>query len=342
MKAAVLYSYDDVRIEDIGRPRCGAGEAVVRTIASGICSGDVMPWYIEKKAPLVIGHEPAGVIVEVGSGVTAVRPGDRVYVHHHAPCHSCPRCEREDHVQCETWRTTGIDPGGVAEYFRVPATNLAHDTLVLPKHVSFEEAVLIEPLACVLKGLSRVRFRKSDTALVIGLGIMGQLHIAALRLMGVDRVIGVDRVDFRMARALEAGAMDCIDLGKEDVEEGMRRLTEGAMAQLVIVGPASVSAMESGIRCAGVGATVLFFSPASPGEKLCLEPNVLYFQDISLVTSYSCGPAHTRAALEMIAGGGADWARMITHRFPIERTAEAFRLTAEGGNSLKSVITFQV
>jgi len=244
-------------------------------------------------------------------------------------------------VQCDTWRQTSIIPGGIAEYFSVPKTNLDHDTLILPDHVSLEQAVLIEPLACVLKGLGRVRLRKSDKAVVIGLGIMGQLQIMALRRLGVHHVIGVDRVDFRLQRALENGASECIDVRMEPVPEAVARITGGDMAQLVVVGPASVSAMETGIRCAGAGADVLFFSPAVPGEKLCLNPNELYFRDISLITSYSCGPPDTRAALGMIGADPADWGRLITHRFPIEETHEAFRLTAEGGASLKSVITFQ-
>ena len=216
-----------------------------------------------------------------------------------------------------------------------------HDTLVLPETMSFESAVLVEPLACVLKGLGRVRVRASDTAVVIGLGIMGQLHVAALRIMGLNKVIGVDRVGYRIQRAIENGAAGCIDAGTERIQDGVGRLTGGEMAQLVVVGPASASAMGSGIECAGAGAHVLFFSPANPGETLFIDPNALYFRDVSLVTSYSCGPPDTRAALNMISEGDADWERMITHRFPIEGIAEAFRLTAEGGASLKSIITFQ-
>ena len=129
MKVAKLYSFHDIRIEDIPVPEIGPGDALMKTKASGICSGDVMPWYIEKKAPLVLGHEPSGEIVEVGKNVKSFTPGDRVFVHHHAPCLTCRYCRRGDYVQCETWKNTKIIPGGISEYILIPEINLKNDTL---------------------------------------------------------------------------------------------------------------------------------------------------------------------------------------------------------------------
>src|SRR4030043_1889569 len=156
MKVAKLYSFNDIRIEDIPVPKIGPGDALLKTRASGICSGDVMPWYIEKKAPLVLGHEPSGEIVEVGKNVKSLMAGDRVFVHHHAPCLECRHCRRGDHVQCETWKNTKIIPGGISEYILIPEINLRNDTLKLPDNVSFEDGTLIEPTACVIKGLKRI------------------------------------------------------------------------------------------------------------------------------------------------------------------------------------------
>ena len=155
MKVARLYDFLDVRIEEQPVPAIGPGEALVRARACGICSGDVVPWYIRKKAPLVFGHEPVGEIVEVGEGVSGFAPGDRVFVHHHAPCFRCRACARGEFVQCPTWKQSQIDPGGMAEFFRVPAGNLAGDTLRLPDHVSDADGALVEPLACVVKSLAR-------------------------------------------------------------------------------------------------------------------------------------------------------------------------------------------
>lgn len=341
MKAATLYSYSDIRIEDIPVPAVGPGEALVRTKACGICSGDVMPWYIEKKAPLVIGHEPVGEIAAVGEGVTSFRPGDRVFVHHHAPCFLCRFCRRGDYVQCETWKKTRIVPGGIAEYFLVPATNLENDAFTLPDGISFEDATLIEPTACAVKGIRRSGLRRGDTVLVIGLGVMGMMNLLLAKSYGAGRVIAADRVAFRLAKARELGADEVVDVSCGALHESVREMTGGGMAEIVIVGPNSVEAMAEGIRCVRPGGTVLFFTPARPGETLTVDPNLLYFNDISLVTSYSCGPNDTADACELIARGVVTAAKLVTHRFAIGETAEAFRLTAEAGDSLKALVVFE-
>jgi L-iditol 2-dehydrogenase len=340
MRVAKLYSFNDIRIEEIPVPEIGRTDVLVRTRACGICSGDVMPWYIEKKAPLVLGHEPSGEIVGVGEDVMLFKRGDRVFVHHHAPCLACRFCRRGDYVQCSTWRTSGIVPGGVAEFFLVPAVNLMHDTIRLPDTVSYEDGSLIEPTACVVKGLRRAQVRQGDTVLVIGLGAMGIIHVLALREHGAGRIIGADRVPYRLERAIACGADAVIDVSKQDLAEGMREATAGEMAELVVVGPNSAEVMKEGMRCVRPGGQILFFTPAKPGERLAIDPNHLYFHDISVITSYSCGPNDTADACRLIERGVVTAEKLVTHTFPIERAAEAFRLTAEAGDSLKSLIVF--
>ena len=340
MKVARLYSFHDIRIEDMPVPRIGPRDALLKTKACGICSGDVMPWYIEKKAPLVLGHEPTGEIVEVGREVTSFKPGDRVFVHHHAPCFHCTYCQRGDYVQCETWKNTKIIPGGVSEYILVPEINLEHDTLGLPASLNYEDGTLLEPAACVIKALKRSGIKRGDRVLVIGLGIMGQLHVLLARKNGAGKIIGADLVPFRLEKAKEFGADEVIDVSQTNLTDSLKELTEGRMADIVIVGPNSIRAMQQGLASVGPGGTVVFFTPAKPGEQLVIEPNDLYFRDINIVTSYSCGPADTADALVMIEEGLVSAQKLVTHRFPIEKTAEAFRLTAEAKNSLKTVITF--
>jgi L-iditol 2-dehydrogenase len=341
MKAAKLYSFNDIRIEDVPVPEVGLHDALIRTRTCGICSGDVMPWYIEKKAPLVLGHEPAGEIVEVGKEVTSFRPGDRVFVHHHAPCFTCRYCRRGDYVQCETWRNTKIIPGGISEYILVPQTNLENDTLNIPDGLSYEDGTLIEPTACVVKALKRVRIRRGDTVLVIGLGVMGQLHSLLAKKYGADRVIGADMVPFRLEKAKESGADEVVDVTRNNLIDSLRSITHGEMADIVVVGPSSAAAMKQGIDAVRAGGSLLFFTPSQPGERLTLEPNDLYFRDISIITSYSCGPTDTADALEIIEEGIVRAEKLVTHRFTIEDTAAAFRLTAEARDSLKSVIVFE-
>jgi L-iditol 2-dehydrogenase len=333
MKCAVLYSRSDIRIEERAKPQPGPGELLVRTRACGICSGDVMGWYVERKAPLVLGHEPAGEIVEIGSGAMvqsdeerAFVAGDRVFVHHHAPCLACAACANGDYVQCERWRSTAIDPGGMAEYFRVPAENVC-DTLLLPDSVSFVDASLVEPLACVVKSLRRGGVRAGDCVLVIGLGVMGQLHVLAARALGAI-VFGSDFIQDRRALAEHNGASTVSPQDAQNVQ-----------ADVVICGPGSARAIREAVAAARPGGTVVMFTPLDPNEALTLDAERLYFKDLRLVASYSCGPNDTREALGLIARGivGADKLGAVT--FPLDRIAEAYNALAES-RIVKPIVVF--
>jgi L-iditol 2-dehydrogenase len=344
VKVARLYNFNDIRIEDISVPKIGPDDTLIRTRACGICSGDVMPWYIEKKAPLVLGHEIAGEIVGLGSLFSSYRSpfsiGDRVFVHHHAPCMDCRYCRRGDYVQCETWQKTNIIPGGISEYILIPEINLRNDAFILPEEVGYEDGTLIEPAACVVKSLNRSKIKQGDTILVIGLGVMGQIHVLLAGEFGAKRIIGADMVQFRLDKAIEFGADDVIDVSKEDLIERLRDLTDGHMADIVIVCPNSIDAMKQGMESVSKGGTVVLFAPAKPDEILNINPNELYFKDISLVTSYSCGPEDTQNALKFIQKGTVTSKKLVTHRFGIDDTETAYKITAEARDSLKCLIVF--
>ncbi|HVO22344.1 MAG TPA: alcohol dehydrogenase catalytic domain-containing protein [Candidatus Margulisiibacteriota bacterium] len=340
MKVARLYDYLDVRIEEEQVPRPGPGEALVRTRACGICSGDVVPWYIRKKAPLVFGHEPVGEIVEVGPGVTHVAPGTRVFVHHHAPCLACRACRRGEFVQCPTWRATKIVPGGMAEYFLVPEINLAGDTLVLPDTVSDEDGALVEPTACVVKSLTRAGQVADASILIIGLGVMGQLHVVLARHLGAGQILAADLVATRCAHARGLGADVVIDASAGDLAAQVAEITSGDGAEVVIVGPATIDALEIGLRCVARGGTVVQFMGTPPEERLQLSPHDLYFREVRLVPSYSCGPMETRAALRYVADGIVAARHVVTHRFPLAAARDAYRVAAQDKAALKTLVTF--
>ncbi len=341
MKAVKLYKFDDIRTEEIPLPEPGEREALVKVKACGICSGDVMPWYIEKKAPLVLGHEISGKIVKIGKSIKkeiSLKEGDRIAVHHHAPCMKCFYCKRGDYVQCDTWRKTKIIPGGLAEYIVLPEINLKNDTLKLPKQVSFEDGALIEPTACVVKSLKRANVKKGDTLLVIGLGVMGQLHIMLARAFGAKRIIGADMVAFRLEKALQAGADHVIDVSKEDISEKLKEITEGLMPQVVIVGPGKTDVISESLKLVSRGGTILIFTPTPPEERLTISINDIYFNDITITTSYSSGPDDMKEALKFIEKGIVNSDLLITHRFPLEKVKEAYEITAKARDSLKCLI----
>jgi L-iditol 2-dehydrogenase len=326
MQAAVLYDVDDIRVEERKIPEIGPGELLVRTRASGICTGDVMAWYVRRKAPLVLGHEPCGVVAAVGEGVTAFAPGDRVFVHHHAPCFNCRACERGDYVQCATWRKTSIEPGGLAEYFRVPKENTG-DTLRLPESVPFVDGSLVEPLACVVKSIRRSALRAGDSVYIIGLGVMGLMHALVAISMGA-KVSGTDFLDERRAFAAGLGVNA---VSPQDAFTG---------ADVVICGPGSPEALRDAFAAVAPGGTVVMFTPLEPGVPLTLDPNDLYFRDVTLVTSYSCGPDDTKESLRLIEQRVVTAERLGAVIYPLHEAAQAYA-ALRSSQILKPIVTFE-
>ncbi|MBI5506232.1 MAG: alcohol dehydrogenase catalytic domain-containing protein, partial [Deltaproteobacteria bacterium] len=297
-------------------------------------------WYLERKAPLVFGHEPAGDIVALGEGVQGFGVGDRVFVHHHAPCGRCHQCMRGAYVHCATWRQTNLVPGGMSEYFLVDGHNLRTDTHLLPREMSYAAGSLVEPAACVVKSLRRAALRTGETLLVVGLGVMGQLHVLLGKAAGL-RVVAADLVDFRLATALRLGADAVIDVRHRTLAEGILAANDGRKADSVIVGPGSIEAMEAGIAACGPAGTVVLFTASQPAGVLPLRPYQLYFDEISIVPSYSCGPDDTREALAAIASGLVAEEDLITHRFGLERIADAFETAARVDEALKTIVEFE-
>jgi len=340
MRVAMLYDVDDIRIESRAIPTLGDGELLVQTRASGICSGDIMGWYVRRKAPLVLGHEPSGTVAAIGGGDPprdengrAFEVGDRVAVHHHAPCFDCVACKRGDYVQCPAWRGSAIEPGGLAEFFRVPRGNLA-ETRRLPEEMSFEDGSLVEPLGCVMKSIRRSGVRAGDTVLVIGLGVMGLMHVAIALDLGA-RAIGTDFRPDRRAVAEELGATTVAP----DDAPALARATDGRGADVVICGPGTPEALRNAIAAAAAGGTIVMFTPLEPGVLLSLDPNDIYFRDLHLIASYSCGPDDTRAALDTIARGVVTAKRLHATTFPLDQTPQAYKALATA-QIIKPIVTF--
>ena len=339
MRVARFYDLDDIRLEEQPVPDIGPGEALVKMAICGICTSDTLPWYVRRKAPAVLGHEPVGSLAAIGPNVEDFRTGDRVFVHHHAPCMTCRLCRRGLFSMCPTWKASSLDPGGLAEYVRVPALNLSTDTLRLPEELPFEDAALIEPTACAVQALKRrAQVRPGDRVLIIGMGIMGQLLSLVARHYGAGSVIVADRVRYRLDQGLELGADVAVDVTREDLNGAVSQATGGELADLVVVGPGSLEAMASGFSCVGVGGTVQLFTPAQPEELLQVDPYDLYARDLTITASYSCGPPDTREALDLVLNGVVSARQLVTHRFPLSKTAEAFATVAAAGESMKTLV----
>jgi L-iditol 2-dehydrogenase len=338
MKVAVWYNNRDVRIEERPVPQIGAGEVLVRMEASGICGSDTMEWYRIDRAPLVLGHEVSGQIVTVGDGVTKYKVGDRVALAHHVPCNTCRYCLSGHHTVCETLRKTNFDPGGFAEYIRMPAINVDRGIFLLPDHVSYEEATFVEPLACVLRGQRIAQLKPGECVAVIGSGIAGLLHIMLARSYGAGKVVATDVSNYRLQAAKRLGASDAV-CAAEDLPAYLRKMNGGLLADLVIVCTGAPAAINQAVRSVERGGTVLFFATPEPGAIVPFAMNELFWRtEITLTSSYGGSPADYQTALDMIGTRILPLFEMITHRLSLSETGHGIRMVADGRESIKVVI----
>jgi len=338
-RAAEYLGNGELRLSEVPLPPPARGEITVRIKACGICASEALRWYADGKAPFVLGHEPVGEVVALGEPSSAqpaiFRIGERVFVHHHAPCMQCRRCLRGDYVQCDAWRASRLFPGAMSEFATIPRGIVEQDVLRVPDDLSDDKATLIEPLATVVKSVRRSGLRARDRVLIVGLGAMGMLHALVARAHDPGMIVGADRSRFRLAKAAAFGVDLVIDVGAGPLHEQLAK--SGGGAEIVFVTPGSVEALRSAVACVARGGTLVVFTPLAPGERWPVDVNDLFFKDINLVTSYSAGPDDTRAALALLAGG-LRVEPLFTHRFRLEQVADAYAALKDLESSLKVIV----
>jgi L-iditol 2-dehydrogenase len=346
MKIARYYSNDDIRIDDMDKPKISAGELLVKVKKSGICGSDILEYYRFAKMKklgvdnLVLGHEIAGDIVEVGEGVKRFKVGDRVFVSHHVPCFECHFCQQGHHTACDLLHNTNYDPGGFAEYIRIPAINIEkRGVITLDKDVSYEEGVFIEPLACVCRAQRLANVKKGVTVLVLGSGVSGILHIQLAKLRGAEKIFATDLNDYRLEMAKKFGATTVFN-AKENISAELREKNNNKLADIIIVCTGALSAAKQALECVSPGGTILFFAVVEPGVMLEVPINRYWREEITIMTSYGAAPDDLQESYTWILAKSIKVKDLITHRFPIERTEEAFKVVCEAKESLKVVIEF--
>ncbi len=323
MKVAVYYNNHDIRINDIPQPKISENEILVKVRASGICGTDVMEWYRIKKAPRILGHEISGDIAESKS--PKYKPGQRVFVSHHVPCNQCKHCLEGNHTACETLHAGNYDPGGYSEFIRVPKINVDCGTYVLPENISYEEGTMIEPLACAIRGLKVIQVKAGQTVLILGSGISGLLNIRVAKLKGA-RVIATDIDEYRLKKAWECGADEVFNA------QEMPRVT----ADKVLVCTGAIAAVEQAFQCVDRKGTILLF--AIPNKNIEIPTVDVWRNEITVTSSYGAAPVDLEEAIQLIAMGKIRVNDLITHKLPLEKIQEGFRLVADAKDSLKVVL----
>jgi L-iditol 2-dehydrogenase len=327
------YHNKDIRMEEVPTPTPGRKEILVKVMSCGICGSDIVEWYRLPRAPLVLGHEIGGEIVESGGSVKNFSPGDRVFVAPKAPCMTCDYCKNGHYPVCSNIKDRM--PGGFAEYVLVPESLVENGTYRLPDNVTFDQSTFIEPLACVVRAQRLAGVKEDQTVMIIGCGMSGLLHIKLAKAKKCH-IIATDINEKRLETAKKFGANFTIN-AQEDVPE--RLIAENTKkADVVMLCASAVSAVEQAWNCVDKGGVVVFFAVPGPDKAVTIPINHFWTKEIRIITSYYCGPPDIVDALKLLESGQIKVDDLITHKLPLKDTSKGFQLVMDGHNSLKVII----
>lgn len=341
MTAAVLYGKEDVKIERVPIPRVGHGEVLIKVQVALTCGTDLKVYQRGYHArmivpPALFGHELAGVVEEVGPGVKSFRTGMRVVALNSAPCQMCFYCSKHQENLCEDLL---FNNGAYAEYIKIPRRIVESNMLAVPSNVSYEEAAMVEPLACVLRGLHETNLEIGDTVVVIGGGPIGLMFVQVAKLKGCN-VISVAKRDSQVSAAKRLGADDVVQITQvQDPVDAVRALTPDRRgADVVIEAVGRPEAWEWAIDMARKGGTVNFFGGCAAGTKVALDTNRLHYSEIALKATFHHTPETVRKAFALIAERKIRGADYITGEAPLSRLQQVLRHMLNRNGDIKTAI----
>jgi L-iditol 2-dehydrogenase len=338
VRAAVAYSEKMIRIEEVSLPAPGRGELVVRVRACGLCGSDLAKLFQQKlSVPTVLGHEIAGEVVRVGAEVSPFQVGDRVVVAHHVPCYGCHYCRHGSYSMCRSFKQSNLIPGGFAEEVLVSSEHVKLTTLRLPTHVSFEAGSFTEPLACCLRSLRRWNFQPGDIVLVVGLGAMGLLMAELVRAShGI--VLGTDLDEKRLEFAARIG-VDAVGSAAdmEQVNQLVKDRTQARGCDVVVLTAGHGETVQGACQWVRDGGTITLFGNLVLQLPAQLDPNLLYYREITIQGSYSPSPLELVHALRLIESQAVKVDVLVTHCLPLEELPQAVEL-ARTRRAVKAII----
>ncbi|MDE1770768.1 MAG: zinc-dependent dehydrogenase [Thaumarchaeota archaeon] len=341
MKAAYVSGPADVQIKNIDRPQIGKGEISVIMKACGVCGSDLEKIYGKYSQPSMrLGHEPSGIVSAVGDGVTSLKKGDRVFTHHHVPCYSCHFCLHGNETMCLKYSETNLSPCGLAEEFIVPEWNVSHGGVIkLPDHVSFEEASMIEPLACCVRAWNKIKFKKGDSVAILGSGPTGLMHLMLSKIYGIQDIFCFDLNDFRLDFAEKFGITETIRSDDPDAYQKILSKTQNRGVDVAMLATGSLNAIAQAIDFVRKGGTIMLFGVPSKDAKMSLDMSKVYSKEITITPSYAASENDTNEAFRLIEQGTIDVKKLITHKFDLADSAKALDYAHQGKDSMKIIIT---
>lgn len=340
MKAAVYHGPREVGIEDVEVPTIGKQELLVKVHVCGVCGTDVktvLRGHPLIKPPAVLGHEIAGEVIEVGSNVTEHHVGERVVVAPYVPDNTCYYCLRGQYTLCAGLYNESPSPGGFAEFIRVPANIAKKGTIEIPKHLSYEEAALTEPLACCLHGIEECSICVGDSVAIVGDGPIGLMHLQLARAKGADKVILSGQMEDRLKLAKELGADATLNETTEDPVKQVWKETGERGADAVIVAVGSVTAAEQGLKLVRKGGIINLFGGFPGQSQLKLDPNLIHYSEVTVTGTFGFSHITFAKALQLIGTGKVNVKKLITHRFRLNEIMQAIDVSADR-KGLKALI----
>ena len=337
MKAAMLYGVKDLKVEDVEVPKVEAGEVLVKVKAATTCGTDLKIFqrgYVEKviKFPTIFGHEWAGEVVDVDKGLEWPKKGMHVRAGNSAPCLHCAMCQRGKYNLCENmiWLW-----GAYAEYIKVPARMVLVNMQEIPEGVSFEEAAITEPLACVLHGVEEADVKLGDTVAIIGAGPIGLLHLLTVKKIGATKAIVIDLVNERLDFAQKLGADVTINSGNENVEARIKELTGGYGADVAIEAIGLPATWQQALRLTRKGGVVLEFGGCPPETEVKVNTEMLHYGELTVMGTFHATPLHFREALNLIATRTIDVRPLVTRKMKLDNINEAFEILSTSRSEIK-------
>jgi len=333
----MLYGVKDLKVEDVEVPKVEAGEVLVKVKAATTCGTDLKIFqrgYVEKviKFPTIFGHEWAGEVVDVDKGLEWPKKGMHVRAGNSAPCLHCAMCQRGKYNLCENmiWLW-----GAYAEYIKVPARMVLVNMQEIPEGVSFEEAAITEPLACVLHGVEEADVKLGDTVAIIGAGPIGLLHLLTVKKIGATKAIVIDLVNERLDFAQKLGADVTINSGKENVEARIKELTGGYGADVAIEAIGLPATWEQALKLTRKGGTVLEFGGCPHGTEIKVNAEMLHYGELTVMGTFHTTPLHFRKALNLIATRTIDVRPLVTRKMKLDNINEAFEILSTSRSEIK-------
>lgn len=339
MKASVYYSKNDIRYEEVAVPELEDGDILVQMKSCGLCGTDIhKAQHQTVTGPVVLGHEVAAEVVKTGKRVTRFQPGDRIVTAIHVPCFTCHYCDRGHYTLCEQFKSTHIEPGGFAEYIRLPELHVKHLTHKIPEGMSWEKAAMVEPVGCCLHGLKQAAITPGCSVLVMGSGTIGLLSAQLSAMMGASNIIVSDLSPFKLDLALRVGINHAINPATEDLEARLMAVTGGLGVDVVVIAAGVSSLLPQAINLLRRGGRVVVFSPFDHNNMVSIDAGRFFRDEISVIGTYSLSAYEMPEAVEILRLNKINVEEMITHSYPLSQLQEAIEFAANPANDVLKVV----